>query len=104
VIRQLRVLDPSARIIVLTVLQGDEDIFRALEAGAVTYLLKDTLSADLVRVIREVHAGRRPLREDLQERLAERAAARLGRRAGGVEGGLYFRRIRHARSIVPVGS
>lgn len=73
-IRRLRVLDPSARIIVLTVLQGDEDIFRALEAGAVTYLLKDTLSADLVRVIRDVHAGRRPLRQDLQDRLAERSA------------------------------
>ena len=37
--------------------QGDEDIYRALEAGAATYLLKDTLSDDLIRVVREVHAG-----------------------------------------------
>jgi len=57
VIAQLHLTNPEARIVVLTVLQGDEDIYRALRAGAVTYLLKDTLSHDLVRVIREVHAG-----------------------------------------------
>lgn len=73
-IHRLRVLDPSARIIVLTVLRGDEDIFRALEAGAATYLLKNIQSADLIRAIREVHAGQRPLRQDIKERLAERAS------------------------------
>ena len=41
-------------------LRGDEDIYRALEAGAVTYLLKDTALEDLTRVIREVHAGKNP--------------------------------------------
>ena len=41
--------------------QGDEDIYRALQAGAATYLLKDTLSDDLIRVIREVHAGKHPV-------------------------------------------
>jgi DNA-binding NarL/FixJ family response regulator len=40
---------------------GDEDIHRALMAGASTYLLKDMLSDDLMRVIREVHAGQRAL-------------------------------------------
>ena len=40
--------------------QGDEDIYRALEAGATTYLLKDTLSDDLIRIVREVHAGQQP--------------------------------------------
>ena len=54
--------DPDARIVVLTMYQGDEDIYRALEAGAATYLLKDALSEDLVRVIREVHTGGRPAR------------------------------------------
>jgi two-component system NarL family response regulator len=73
-IQRLRVEDPAARIIVLTVLQGDEDIHRALKAGAMTYLLKDTLSHDLVDAIREVHAGRRPIGRDVEARLAERAA------------------------------
>ncbi|MFN7913991.1 MAG: response regulator transcription factor [Vicinamibacterales bacterium] len=72
-IGRLRRLDPEARIVVLTVLQGDEDIFRALRAGAVTYLLKDTLSHDLVRVVREVHAGRRPVVASIEARLSERA-------------------------------
>lgn len=73
-IRRLRAADLSARIIVLTVLQGDEDIFRALNAGAITYLLKDTLSHDLVRVVREVHAGASPLGHAVEARLAARAS------------------------------
>lgn len=52
---------PSARIIVLTIFQGEEDIYRALKAGAATYLLKDTRSDELLRIVREVHAGNRPL-------------------------------------------
>jgi two-component system NarL family response regulator len=65
---------PDARIVVLTTYDGDEDIYRALEAGAATYLLKDTLSDDLIRVVREVHAGKRPLGADVQARLDERAS------------------------------
>src|SRR5437868_312183 len=42
-IRAIRHRRPDARIVVLTMYQGDEDIYRALEAGAATYLLKDTL-------------------------------------------------------------
>ena len=38
----------DARIVVLTMYQGDEDIYRSLEAGAATYVLKDTLSDELV--------------------------------------------------------
>jgi DNA-binding NarL/FixJ family response regulator len=74
-IRAIRQNHPDARIIVLTTYQGDEDIYRALNGGAVTYLLKDTLSDDLVRVIREVHAGGRPMSPDIEARLAERAAS-----------------------------
>lgn len=73
-IRLIRAEDAAARIVVVTIYEGDEDIHRALLAGAATYLLKDTLSDDLVRVIREVHAGLRPLGRDVQERLAERDA------------------------------
>jgi DNA-binding NarL/FixJ family response regulator len=73
VIRRLRSEDANARIIVVTMYQGDEDIFRALDAGASTYLLKHTLSHDLIEAIREVQAGRRPIKPDVQARLAERS-------------------------------
>ena len=72
-IQAIRREDADARIIVLTMYQGDEDIHRALTAGATTYLLKDTLSDDLIRFVREVHAGRRPIRADVKARLDERA-------------------------------
>jgi RNA polymerase sigma factor (sigma-70 family) len=72
-IRSIRREDADARIIVLTMYQGDEDIHRALSAGATTYLLKDTLSDDLIRFVREVHAGRSPIRADVKARLDERA-------------------------------
>lgn len=71
-IKVIRREDPNARVIVLTMYQGDEDIYRALEAGAATYLLKDLPSEDLLRAIREVHAGQRPLNAEVQARLAER--------------------------------
>lgn len=73
-IKAIRADSPDARIIVLTMYEGDEDIFRAHQAGATTYLLKDTLSADLVRVVRQVHAGERPVTPEVQARLAERAS------------------------------
>lgn len=73
-IRALRQLQPEARIVVLTMYQGDEDIYRALEAGAAAYLLKDTLADELVNVIRSVYEGRQPMTPDVQERLAERAS------------------------------
>jgi DNA-binding NarL/FixJ family response regulator len=72
--REIRRIDPSARVVVLTMYQGDEDIFRALEAGAATYLLKDTLADDLIQVIRDVKAGKQtPISAEVQARLAERS-------------------------------
>ena len=71
--RRIRELDPSARIIVLTMYHGDEDIHRAFEAGAMGYLLKDTISDDLIHAIREAHAGRRVLTSEIQQALDERA-------------------------------
>ena len=56
-IQAIRNRQPDARIVVLTMYHGDEDIFRAVAAGAMGYLLKDTLPDDLIRVIRDVHAG-----------------------------------------------
>jgi DNA-binding NarL/FixJ family response regulator len=65
---------PQARIVVLTMYQGDEDIHQALAAGAVTYLLKDLVSDDLIRTVREVHAGQRPIGADVKARLDAREA------------------------------
>jgi DNA-binding NarL/FixJ family response regulator len=73
-IRAIRRFDADARIIVLTMYKGDEDIHRAIDAGASTYLLKDTLSDDLPRIVRDVHTGRCPLPLDVQAKLQERAA------------------------------
>jgi DNA-binding NarL/FixJ family response regulator len=64
---------PNARIVILTVHQGNEDIFRALQAGAATYIMKDTLTKDLIDVIRQVHAGEPALPTDIASRLADRA-------------------------------
>ncbi len=72
-IRRIRREAPSSRFVVLTMYTGDEDIYRALDAGASTYLLKDSLADDLIRVIRDVHAGSPRLRPDIASRLAERA-------------------------------
>jgi len=71
-IKAIRTEDPGAKIVVLTMYEGEEDIYRALKAGAATYLLKNTLSDDLVRVVREVHGGQYPLSADVAERLAAR--------------------------------
>lgn len=60
-IRRIRTEDAQAKIIVLTMFNGDEDIYRALSAGATTYLLKDVHSSELLHTIRDVHAGRTSL-------------------------------------------
>lgn len=71
----LRRSHPQARIIVLTMYMGDEDIHRALQAGAAAYVLKTTVSDDLIGVIREVHAGARPMSSDVAAQLTARAVS-----------------------------
>jgi DNA-binding NarL/FixJ family response regulator len=65
----------AARVIVLTTFDLDEDIFRATQSGAQSYLLKDTPEDELIATIRAVHAGRGAL----PQRVAERLAARRSR-------------------------
>lgn len=62
---------PDARIVVLTTYAGDEDIHRALDAGAVGYLVKDMLTAEVLKVIRSVMAGRRGIPPAIAAKLAE---------------------------------
>ena len=71
-IRAIRAEFPAAKIVVVSTYKGDEDIYRALEAGAITYLLKDTLGEKMVAVIREVAGGGRPMLLEVAQRLAER--------------------------------
>lgn len=71
-ITRIRSEFPSARIIVLTTFDGDEDIYRALQAGARGYLLKDMFGEELMEAIRVVHSGRTRIPPAIAERLAER--------------------------------
>jgi DNA-binding NarL/FixJ family response regulator len=63
---------PDARIIVLSSYDGDENVYRALDAGAMAYLLKDMLSEELLGAIRTVHAGQRLIPPAIAKLLAER--------------------------------
>lgn len=60
---------PGAHIIVLTTFDADEDIYRAIQSGAQSYLLKDTPDDEMAATIRAVHAG--------ESRLSPKLAARL---------------------------
>jgi DNA-binding NarL/FixJ family response regulator len=60
-IRAIRSIEPSARIIVLTMYSGQDEILGAANAGAVAYVLKDAIPEDLIRSVRAVHAGEEPL-------------------------------------------
>jgi DNA-binding NarL/FixJ family response regulator len=71
-IAKIRDGTPGARIIVLTTFDGDEDIYRALQAGARGYLLKGMDLAELTEAIRTVHAGRTRIPPRVAEKLAER--------------------------------
>jgi DNA-binding NarL/FixJ family response regulator len=66
---------PDARLIVLTTYDGDEDIYRSLQAGARGYLLKDVFFEELETAIRTVHAGSRHIPAAIAQRLAERMAS-----------------------------
>jgi DNA-binding NarL/FixJ family response regulator len=71
-IRKLRAIQPALRFIVLTTYDGDEDIYKALEAGAQAYLLKGMSHAEVTDAIRRVHAGARFIPESVSKKLAER--------------------------------
>jgi DNA-binding NarL/FixJ family response regulator len=73
-IEQIRRDFPFARLLVLTAYSGDEDIHRALEAGASGYVLKSATGDGLIPAIRAVAAGGKWLPQDVASRLAARAA------------------------------
>ncbi len=69
----IRAKSPAARIIVLTSFEGDEDIYRALRAGAQGYLLKGMPLEEVFEAIRAVNAGQKRIPPVVAGRLAERA-------------------------------
>jgi two-component system, NarL family, response regulator len=71
-IEQIRSHFPAARLILLTTYDGDDDIYRGLQAGAKAYLLKDTPREELLHCIQAVHVGRSFIPPDVGIRLAER--------------------------------
>jgi DNA-binding NarL/FixJ family response regulator len=64
---------PHARVVVLTTATGDIQATRAFRAGAVGFLLKDTLRSELVNTIRLIHAGGRRIPDEIAQQMAEHA-------------------------------
>jgi len=62
----------STRAIILTSFETDEDIYRAVQAGAHGYLMKDAPQADMIAAIKAVSCGKRYFPPHIAERLAER--------------------------------
>ena len=73
-LRAVREADPNAKVVMLTMYYGDEDIHRAFEAGARGYVLKDMVPDDLIRVIREVQGGKRVIPPEVAAALEQRAS------------------------------
>ncbi len=65
---------PDARILMLTTYDGDEDIHKALKAGAQGYVLKNSTRETLIPALRAVAAGKRWIPKDVASRLASRQA------------------------------
>jgi two-component system, NarL family, response regulator len=74
VVEAVRQLEPNACLVIVTSFDGDEDVFRALRAGAAGYLLKDAPGEELVTAIWSAHAGTRVLPGRVGAKLAQRAA------------------------------
>jgi two-component system, NarL family, response regulator len=69
-IRAIVAACPGARIVALTTYDGDADIYRALDAGACAYLLKNVVGRDVTEAVRGAAAGRRMIPPVVAERLA----------------------------------
>lgn len=70
-VTRLKRLLPSAQMMMYTVFEDSEQIFRALEAGANGYLLKDTPPAELLRAIREIREGGVPMTGEVARKVIE---------------------------------
>lgn len=71
VIEALKAQEPDLNILVLTSFSDDDHVFRAIKAGALGYLLKDSAGADLIRAIRDVAAGESSLHPKIARKLIQ---------------------------------
>ncbi|MGD0787499.1 MAG: response regulator transcription factor [Terracidiphilus sp.] len=72
VLNALKQIERPPRVVVLTSFEKDEDIYRAIRAGAQGYLLKDTSESEMVAAISVVHSGKRYIPRHIAARLADR--------------------------------
>jgi DNA-binding NarL/FixJ family response regulator len=69
---EIRSHDPNARVLMLTTFDGDTDIYRALQAGAQGYVLKNATGQELIPAIQAVASGQRWIPKEIAKRLASR--------------------------------
>ena len=70
-VKQIRSEFPDAKIIALTSFDGDQDIYRALEAGVRGYLFKEMVHTEVLNAIRKVESGQKLMSQEVAERMAE---------------------------------
>lgn len=96
----LRARDPEIRVIVLTTYDADEDVFRAMQSGAKSYLLKDMSTEEIAGTIRSVHRGG----TEIPPRIAERLAARAQRQDLTTREREVLERLARGRSNKEIGA
>ena len=96
-IRQIRRFWPTVQIIALTSFQDNQRVQQALEAGAISYLLKDVSANKLESAIRAAHAGRPTLSPEATQALVQAA------RSGPVPGHDLTRREREVLALIVAG-
>jgi DNA-binding NarL/FixJ family response regulator len=69
--RQIREVCPPTQVIILSMYSTTEHVFRALQAGACGYLLKESAGIEVVNAVRAVHANRRHLSQKISDRLID---------------------------------
>lgn len=72
VVQTLRREAPTARILIVTSYQTEEEVFQVLQAGALGYILKDAGRETLTQAVRTVHAGKRWVAPHIERQLADR--------------------------------
>ena len=80
-VAKLRQAVPAARIIMLTVFEESEQVFKALSAGAFGYLVKSNRPAKIIEAIREVHAGGSPMSGNIARKVVQSFQARPSARS-----------------------
>lgn len=69
--RQIRTTCPSAQVVVLSMHSTTEHVFRALEAGARGYLMKESAGVEVAKAVRTVHSGHRYLSQKISDKVID---------------------------------